>query len=549
MLKIVKYLIGLCSLILFITPQAFSVILPPGTKLASKQELGYAISRTPESLDPGINVDWSIQQVQKSLFDTLLRQDYTGKIVGVGAERWETSADGLTWTFYLRPQATWTDGQPVKAQDYVYAWQRIIDPKTASLGADYISALNLQNSEQIRAGTLPATSLGVEAKDDFTLVLHLSKPTPWLEDTLTLLPTAPVRQDIIEKYGQSWTSPSNIVSNGPYALKVNRLNELVSFTLRDDYWDRQNIYITKINYEVLPKGTSSYMKYLAGDFLTARIPAQYIEQALKERKDEIIAEPYPSTYSIVINTRKPALQDVRVRQALSLLIDRNFIAQKFYRFYTPTTIVAPKILADGQEQSEQTNLLDPQQRQANIAQAISLLKQAGYTKEKPLVLSWLYTRGNEADRNNIAISSMLSDFSQGLIKINLVANDLTTYYFKIQKYDFDLAFYIMNADFYHVASFFNVFTPGNSNNFSGWSNEEFNLLYNQAYNTQDDRQRQAIYEQMNLILQEQVPVIPFLLSSRVIVKSPALGGFNGTLPFTYMRDYYIIADKSIAPVQ
>ncbi|RIY33619.1 peptide ABC transporter substrate-binding protein, partial [Psittacicella gerlachiana] len=454
-----------------------------------------------------------------------------------------------TWTFYLRKNATWTDGKPVVAADYVYAWQRIIDPKTGSLGADYISTLNLKNTSAIRDGKMPSSALGVEAKDDFTLVLHLEKPTPWLLDTVTLLPTAPVRKDIIEKYGQSWTAPQNIVSNGPYKLVTNRLNELVSFNLRDDYWDRKNIYITKINYEVLPKGMSSYLKYLAGEFYTARIPAQYIEQVLTQRKDELIAEPYPSTYAIVINTRRPQLQNPQVRQALSLLIDRNLIAQKFYRFYTPTTIVAPVILADGSKQQEQVSLLEPKERQANQQKAITLLKNAGYSKENPLVVNWVYTRGNEADRNNIAISSMLSDFSQGLVKVNLVANDLTTYYYKIQHYDFDLAFYIMNADFYHVASFFNVFNPGNSNNFSGWTDPEFTKLYDLAYQTKDESKRQEIYQQMNLILQEQVPVIPFLLSSRVIVKSPALGGFNGTLPFTYMRDYYLIADKHIAPVK
>ncbi|RIY33242.1 hypothetical protein CKF54_03355 [Psittacicella hinzii] len=541
-------LLSLILSILFLST-AYAVVLPPNTKLADKQVLKYAISRTPESIDPGINVDWSIQQVQKGLFDTLVRRDNTGEMVGVGAISWTTSEDGLTWTFKLRPEATWSDGQMVKAQDYVYAWQRIIDPNTGTLGAEYISVLNLKNTKEIKAKELPASALGVEALDDLTLVLHLDKPTPWLLDTLTLLPTAPVRQDIIEKYGISWTSPKNIVSNGPYKLVANKLNEIVSFSLRDDYWDRKNIYIEQIHFEVLPKGMSSYLKYLSGEFYTARIPDRYLNQALAERANEIIVEPYPSTYAIIVNTRNEKLQDVRVRQALNLLMDRDFIAEKFYRLYIPTTIVAPTILEDGNLQQEVKSNLDPKERKNNIAKAIDLLTQAGYSQENPLVLNWVYTRGTEADRNNIGISSMLSDFSNGLVKINLVSNDITTYYYKIQQYDFDLAFYIMNADFYHVASFFNVFNPGNANNFSGWTNAKFSELYELAYEEKDPAKRQEIYQQMNQILQDEVPVIPFLLSVRLIVKSPALGGFNGTLPFTYMRDHYIIADKKIAPVK
>ncbi|MFC6276262.1 peptide ABC transporter substrate-binding protein [Psittacicella hinzii] len=533
----------------FTFPTAKAVELPPGTKLASKQVLNYAIGSTPESLDPGINVDWSIQQVLKSLYDTLVRQDYTGKIVGVGATSWQVSDNGLTWTFHLRPEAKWTDGKPVTAHDYVYAWQRVLDPKVASLGADFISALNLKNTAQIRQGKLPPSELGVEAKDDYTLVLHLSRPTPWLLDTVSLLPTAPVRKDIIEKYGRSWTKPENIVSNGPFKLVSNKFNEALQFNLRNDYWDRKNIYITQINYEVLPKGQSSYLKYLAGEFYTARIPAQYFNQVLEQRPNEMIAEPYPSTYALVLNTRLEKLSNPEVRQAISLLLDRNLIAQKFYRFYTPTSLVAPAMLGDGRALVEKKNLIKPEYRQANIKKAIALLEKAGYSKEKPLELTWTHTKGNEAERNNIAMSSMLSDFSGGLIKVKLQAFDLTSYYYKIQHSDFELAFYIINPDFYHVASFYNIFNPGNSNNFSGWTDKKFTELYEKAYFTEYDKQRAAIYQELNKILQEQVPVVPIVLSARVIVKSPALGGFNGKLPYTYMRDYYIIADKKIAPVK
>lgn len=543
-------LIFLCSSLGIIIPNtSLAVTLPAGTKLAQNQHLSYAISSTPESLDPGLDVNWNIQQVQKSVFDTLVRQDNTGAIVGVGAVSWETSSDGLTWIFHLRPEATWSDGQTVTAYDYVYAWQRVIDPKTASLGADFIAALNLLNTSAIQKGELAATKLGVYAKDKFTLVLHLSKPTPWLLDTLSMLPTAPIRQDLIEKYGDKWTRAENIVSNGPYKLVHNKFNDNLLFTLRDDYWDRKNIYITSINYQVLPSGQSSYLKYLAGEFYTARVPAQYMDQALKERPQEIIAEPYPSTYALVINNRLEKFKDLRVRQAMNLLIDRDFIAQKFYKFYTPTTTVAPSILDDGQLQLEQSNLLDPQERAQNIQKAIALLDAAGYTSDKPLEITWLYTKGRDADRNNLAMSSMLSEFSQGRIKVSMQAADRTTYYYRVQKHDFDVAFYILNSDFYHVASFYNNFNATSSNNYSGWSSPTFTALYELAYNTKDNSQRRMIYQQLNQILQQEVPVIPILLSARVIVKSPALGGFNGKLPFTYMRDYYIIADKKIAPVK
>lgn len=529
--------------------QANAVTLPPGTKLADKQVLGYRLSSTPESLDPSINVDWNNQQIIKSLFDTLVRQDNTGKYIGAGAQSWSTSKDGLTWTFKLRKNATWTDGKPVKASEYVYAWQRVLDPKTASLGADYFVSTHIKNAEQIRDGKLPPSSLGVKALDDYTLQISLAQPTPWLLDTLTFPNTAPLRKDVIDKYGTSWTRPEHIVSNGPFYLAEIKFNEVLRFAKRADYWDAKHVYITDINYIVQPDSNSTYYSYLAGEFYTTRIPAQFVDIVKKERPKEIIKEAYPSTYSLVLNTHLDKFKDKRVRQAINLLLDRKVISEKVYKAYIPTSIIAPTILQDGNKQVEDQFVLSPKYTQARINKAVSLLKAAGYSTTKPLTLEWLYQKTRDGDRNNLALMGMLKDFSGGIIQIKHKVLETNSYYNALQKGNFEIANYIMNPDYYHVSSFFNVFVGNNANNFSGWSNPKFSELYKKAYLETNVNKRKEIYQEMNKILQDEVPVIPYLLSERFILRSPALGGFNGKLPVTYLQDYYIIADKKIAPVR
>lgn len=483
----------------------------------------------------------------KALFDTLVRIDNQGKIIGVGAESWTTSADGLIWTFKLRPQATWTDGKPVLASDFVYAWQRIVDPKTASQGAELIRALNLVNTDAIIKGEKPASELGVKTLDDYTLELTLNSPTPWLLETLTFLNTAPVRKDIVEKYGVSWTRPANIVSNGPYKLVANNFNESLIFDKRDDYWDAPNIYITQVKFVVIKDNNAKFYNYLAGNFMTVRIPVQLADIAREERPEEIVQEPYPSTYAIILNTNKPEFKDPKVRRALSLLVDREILTAKVYKHFFPTSIVAPAMLEDGELQTEDRLLIDPQLKTQRQEEAIRLLTEAGYSKEKPLSFEWSYHRGSDSDNKNIALSEMLRSFSQGIVQPKLKSLEKNIYYTSVFKKDFDVVYYIMNPDYYHVSSFLKTFLPDNVNNFSSYDNPKFTKLYYQASNSKYAKERAEIYQQMNLILQQEAPVIPVMLAERFILKSPALGGFNGKLPYTYFRDYYIISDKSPKP--
>lgn len=530
--------------------QAQAVVLPEGTKLADKQVVSYAIGSTPETLDPGINVDWNSQNVMKSLFDTLVRQDNTGAIVGSAAERWETSEDGKTWTFYLRPNATWSDGKPVLAADFVYAWQRVLDKKTGSLGAANMYALNLVNTKEVNEGSKPPQALGAVAKSDFVLELHLTRPTPWLLQALTFVNTAPVRADKIAEFGNSWTRHDRIVSNGPYKLSDYRFNEKLSFAKRADYWDAKNIYISDIVYNVLPRGESSYLRYLKGEFYTVRVPAQYADVINQERPEEVVKEAYPTNAVILLNN-EGKFADQRVRQALSLLLDRQYLTKHIFKAFFPSSTFVPALdsVSDAQGITEVKHLVDSKFAQANRQQAISLLKQAGYSVEKPLEFTWSYEKRKDSDRDNIALQGMLQQFSGGLVKVKLQAKDRTSYYSDIAAKKYEAAYYFMNADFYHAASYFNYFLPTHQNNFTGYNSPTFAELYERALDELDAQKRQQLYGAMNTLLQQDMPAIPVILTERYILRSPALGGFNGKLPFTYMRDYYIIADKQIAPTK
>ncbi|RIY33594.1 hypothetical protein CJP74_01635 [Psittacicella melopsittaci] len=541
MKKFTKVLTALC-LSGLVTGTAMAAIIPPGTKLAEKQELNYNYSSSPDTIDPSISQYSSSFAVNRIIFDTLVRQNSEGEYVGQGAESWDVSEDGLTWTFHLRKNAKWSDGKPVVAADYVYSWQRLTDPKTAAGYGDYLSTANVVNAREVFEGKLPLEDLGVKALDDYTLQVSLTQPTPWLAQMVTLGVLSPLRKDVLEKYGDKWTNAENIVTNGPFLLKVHRLNDTMDFVKNPNHWDAENTVITKIHFDFIQNPLTSYYKYLQGEYPTTGIPTQFKKQVLAERPEELITIQTLSTSYLKVNTQR--ITDVRVRKAIALLIDRKTLTERILGGNTPTAQLTPPLIKDGQYVQQAYWLNRPHSE--NVKEAVELLKEAGYTKEKPFEITYLMTGGSESNKFYVAFAGFFKQGTGGLINLKQEVVENRTWMQRVSTdRDYEIAWGGWNADYDQASTFFNIYTCDSPINDVFYCNPEYDRLLAEANKTQDPEQRAKLYAQVNDILIADYPIIPIENTDFLALKSPALGGYNEKNDVRYFNDYYFIADKKV----
>ncbi|MGH8149808.1 MAG: peptide ABC transporter substrate-binding protein, partial [Steroidobacteraceae bacterium] len=233
-----------------------------GSQLAADQVVNRALDAMPRSLDPSLSIDVTGQQVIDDLFEGLTTLDPKGNVIPGVATSWDVSSDGKTWTFHLRHDARWSNGDPVTAADFVYAWRREVDPKTA---AEYAQALSpIVNALAIATGKAPVDSLGVTALDPHTLRVSLNAPTPYLTALLTDNYLQPVPRAAIERYGDAWTRPGHMVSDGPFELSAVVIGDRITLVKNPFYWDAAHVSLTRVTYYPLDDDTAQTERFLAG---------------------------------------------------------------------------------------------------------------------------------------------------------------------------------------------------------------------------------------------------------------------------------------------
>ncbi|RIY33838.1 hypothetical protein CKF59_06095, partial [Psittacicella gerlachiana] len=495
-------------------------IIPANIKLAKVQFLQRNAKENPATIDPGKLSDSNSINVARSLFDTLVRQAPDGRYVGVAAQTWKQSADGLTWTFNLRKDATWSDGKPVTAQDFVYAWQRLVSPENASVYIDYLGTANVKNAKEIAQGKLPATSLGVKALDDYTLEVHLTQATPWFTQLVTLGVLAPVRQDKIEQYGDQWTHPKYFVGNGPYVLTENIINGHITFVKNPQYWDAKNVLIEKSEYIFMTDINMIYNKYLANEVLTADIPPNIYNKVLQERPDEVKEYIDPLTWAIYFNVDK--IPDPQVRRALKLLVDNRYLTNVILKAGQPTSIFTPTFLADADLATEEAYFSRPYEE--NVEEAIKLLQAAGYSKDKPFAFTLLAPREQLMNVTLVAIQGWFQQKTQGLVKMETNMMERKVYEDIVQNKDYQARLGWTRGDYDQASAFYNTLLCNNGQNSTNWCNAQYDALVLEANKTIEPHQRALLYAQANKLIQEQTPVAPIYLKGAYLLKSPALGG-------------------------
>lgn len=517
---------------------ALAATVGEGETLAEDQSIRYWMLDSVKTLDPQKSSDVGGSHVLRQVFEGLMSMDAKGAMIPAAASGYEVSEDKKTYTFTLR-DANWSDGTPVTAGDFVYAWRRAADPATASQYAWFIELMNVVNAKEIIAGDMDPSALGVTAIDDKTLEVQLTNPTPYFIKTVAQPTTFPVKQSVVEEFGDAWVQPENIVSNGPYLLKGNTTGVSLLITKNPDYWDADSVIIDEIDFVTINDQNIALTRYLAGELdWMDTLPAGQYPNLKEERPDEAISIPRGCSYGYFFNVSDSgpeALQDSRVRRALSLAIDRDVVVEKILRggqkpAYTWTHWAiegfdAPEVAIANMTQDERNEM------------AKQLLAEAGYGPDNPLSITLQYNTSEAHKKIAIAVQQFWKRVG---VKAELANFEWKVFLDRLASTEFDATRYGWCADFNEASSFLNIFTT-EGQNYGKWSNAEFDSLMEQAKTSDNPGE---LYKQAEVILDAEAPYAPiYHYSIDMLVNSDLRGVPLENVQFRwYAKDLYRVAD-------
>ncbi|MDE9451224.1 peptide ABC transporter substrate-binding protein [Aliiroseovarius sp. Z3] len=531
----------LCSAFAVASP-AFAAGMHPvtGEALADNQTYTYRMLDDVKSFDPQINTDVEGSHILRDLFEGLVNSDPQGNSVPGAAESWEVSEDGLTYTFKLR-DAKWSNGDPVTAGDFVYAWRRLADPATASEYAWYMELMGVENATKIVAGEMAPDTLGATAIDDKTLEVKIDAPRPYFPGMLTHASTFPVNQKVLEAHGNDWTKPGNLVGNGAYVLTDYVSGVKVTRERNPMYWDNDNTILETVVALVINDENIALTRYDAGEVDKTEVPAgQY--PALKEKlPDETYSTPRSCSYIYMFNLGEngpEALKDVRVRKAMSYALNRDVIVDNIlkggqYPSYNWTHqktagFEMPAIDYATWSQDER------------VAKAKELLAEAGYGEGgKPLELTLNYNTSEAHKKIAIAASQM---WKQNLgVNVTLANFEWKVHLDKLRSGDFGMARYAWCGDYNEPSTYTDLFTTTSGHNNGKYTNPKYDELA-KAAKTSDNPAEE--YKQMEQLLADDMPIVPVYQYTNVIMVKPDLKGFpfEDLMNNIYSRTMYKVAE-------
>ncbi len=510
--------------------------VPQGTELAARQELVRNNGSEPASLDPH-KVESDVEfNIVSDLFDGLVAVKLDGSIEPRLAQAWENK-DNTIWVFHLRPNATWSDGTAITAKDFVWSWQRLVDPKTASPYASYPGNMHIQNAREITLGEKPLDTLGVKAVDDNTLEIRLTQPNAAFLAMLAHPSMVPVDKILISRFAEKWTKPEHIVTSGPYKLSEWVVNEKIIAQRNTRYWNNKATVINTVTYLPISSETADVNRYKAGEIdITNTIPVNQFAQLKASMGSQVSVLPLLSTYYYELNTTKAPFNDARVRRALNMALDKDIIAEKVMgQGQRPAWLIS-------QPEIGGVTLKAPDYaswpREKRIEEARKLLNEAGYNDAHPLSFNLLYNTMETHQRLAIAVSSM---WKKNLgVEAKLQNQEWKTMLDTMHTGNFDAVRYAWIADYDDAVTFLNNFRTGDSENTSKYSNPAYDEVLHNAAKAKDVAERGRYYQQAEDMLAQDVPAIPLYHYVRTHLVKPWVGGFEpDRLGRFYTKDLYI----------
>ena len=513
--------------------------VPAGTKLAEKQEIVRGNGTEVATIDPHKSSGVPESHVIRDLLEGLVNQDSDGNTIPGVAESWETT-DNQTFTFHLRKDAKWSNGDPVTAQDFVYSWQRFVDPATASPYSWYMEFTKMANAKEIIEGKKDKSTLGVKAVDAHTLVVELETPVPYFVMMMGHTSTKPVHQATVEKYGDQWTTPEHFVGNGAYVLDQWVVNERMTLKRNEQYWDDEKTVLNKVTFLPIENQVAEMNRFLSGEVdISYDMPIEHFKRMQKEHPEDVSVVGNLCSYYYNFNTKVKPFDDVRVRKAISYAVDRDIVSNAIMgQGQKPAYFLTPEITAGFNPNLPQYAKMSQKERNAEAAR---LLAEAGYSKDNPLEFTLLYNTNENHKKVAVALGSMWKK-TLGL-KVTLENQEWKTYLSSKDTGNFEVARAGWCGDYNEASTFLTLMTSENTSGGQHWGSKEYDAIIDKAIHSTSEQERKALYLEAEKLMAQEMPIVPIYQYVKTRLLNPHVGGFpaNNAQEMIYSKDLYIKA--------
>ncbi len=485
----------------------------------------------PQSLDPHLATAVSDGRIISTLLEGLVRPDPqdVSQVHPAVAESWSSDETARVWRFQLRESARWSDGKPVRAQDFVYAYQRLLHPE---FGGKYAQMLYpLEGAAEYNRGEKDWKQVGVKALDDRTLELRLVGPTPHLLELLLHYTWFPIPAHQVEAHGgmlnrrNSWTRVPNWVGNGAYVLREHRYNHFLEVAASPTYWRKGELRNRGVRFLPIVNGFTETRMFFDGKLhITNNVPPEMIAYAKKHGGEQFIQSPYYNSIFYRLNTARAPLNDLRVRRALSLAINRDALVEQVVRgagqatmgFTPPSAGFSPRLAAQPATQTQREQL------------ARELLREAGYAVQgsagKTFPTIELMTSSREVQR--IMAETIQAFWKQALgIEAEIRVYEWTAYKAAQQNGDYEVSSSSWSGDFLDPSNFVELWRGHGGNNNTGWASDAYDAHLLAAQRSVSREQRMKQLEEAELLMLSQQPIIPLYWGHRTYLVSPLVRGF------------------------
>lgn len=512
-----------------------------GGGAADGKVLSVQIGPNPETLDPALNSAVDGGNMLLHSHECLLVVDKDGALAPGQAEKWETSEDGLTWTFTLRDGLKWSDGSDLTAKDFVYSWKRVCDPAVAAPYAETVLGM-VEGYDKAIEGD--ADALQVSAPDDKTLVVKLSAPCTFFGSLAAFATLSPVQQATIEKNGDAWaTSPDTYVSNGPFMISEWEPGSHITMSKNPNYWNADAVKLDAIKFNLIEDANAAYSAYQSGEVLMIKdVPTEEIPSL--EGNEEFNVEPIIGTYYLNLNCEKEMFKDARVRKAMSLAIDRKYVAETIMQ---GTYTAAGNFMGPGWKDTDGSDFMsnsnggktyiDLENHTANLEEAKALMAEAGYPNGEGFPQITYNT-------NDIGYHKAVAEYLQkawGELGIDLKVEVVEWASFTPMRRngEYEAARNGWVGDYDDPSNMLDLLYTTNGNNDGKFSDPDYDAQMDIARSSLDPKERSEALHKAEDILMEEAGCVPVAYYNDFWLQSPKIEGAWHS-PFGYW--YFMYAD-------
>ena len=476
----------------------------------------------PETLDPSQSSGTQENEIIGDLMIGLMTHDVACKAIPGMATRWETAGDGLTWTFFLR-EALWSDGAPVSADDFVFSWRRILDPAIAAPYAYFLYLV--KNATAINAGKMPPSALGARARDARTFEVQLEHPAPYMVEMLMHHSTYPLPSHVVKAKGKEWARPGNHVGNGAFKLVRWRPNDHVLVEKNPRFFDATNVALERIFYYPTDDYGAALQRMRAGELdIQMRLPAARIDWIRANMPGTTSTEPQLIVEYIQVNHARPPFNDVRVREAINLALNREAIAQRIrrvgdipaYALVPPTTANYPR----GTEFS-----FNDMPYPARLERARALMRAAGFSENNMLKTTYMI-RSTAPGSYRAVAAAIQQMWAQAFINVTILPTDFQVFLAQTRNHDFDIIEAGWVADFNDAATFLELLQTGGGNNDGQYSSPAFDGMLADAQRDRDIVSRGQKLAAAEAIALKDHAIMPLYFTASTVLAWPYVKGWG-----------------------